>query len=318
MPGGVFHLTARTLKRERVFTPGVRTEILASLARSLPISGARLLAVAIMANHVHLVVQQGEDRLARLMQSWLRRVVHIVHRRHGTQGPVFWRPYSCAPCLDPEHARNAIVYTHLNPVRAGICTDPAWYPWSSHHLFLDGGMGALQTAERTVGWLRQILDPSHAVPLFASGPDRSLDQLRRDYADHIAWRLALDRWQEGDGPPPPFPGSSSALPEAWGELRWSRGLTPLFHVPATPGVGAGGGAPRPDLADIARVTLAIESGDLSLDLIRGRRGGKEVSRLRHRIVERAHHAGYRNVEIARFLDLSESAVSKVLCSNSSG
>jgi REP element-mobilizing transposase RayT len=313
LPGGIFHLTARTLKREKLFTPALRTAALELLARCVPTAGARLLAVAIMPNHLHVVVQQGERPLSALMQPLLRRLAHMVHRSRGVDGPVFWRPYASRACFDPDHVRNAIVYTHLNPVRANLCREPAEYDWTSHRLYEQGVVGPPCEAHR----LRDVLDPQQALPLFASGSDRRPRRLRADYQQFVVWRLAADRSPtpgESRAPemslvtpvvPPPLAG----LPLKWGVL------SPLFQSTATGGWATRPGVPRyrPDLSDLARSVLSAHANGLTLERVRGRRGGIPYSRARHRMIRTMHAAGYRNVEIARFLRLSESAISKVIC-----
>ena len=52
-----------------------------------------------------------------------------------------------------------------------------------------------------------------------------------------------------------------------------------------------------------------EAPELPLREIRGRGGGPTHTRLRHLIIRRLHAAGFRNTDIARYLDVSDSAVS---------
>lgn len=245
------------------------------------------------------------------MQPLLRRMALRLQDAHDVEGPVFWRPYASQACMDPSHARNAIVYTHLNPVRAGLCDDPADYPWSSHTLYADRGPGA---PPPELAPLRALLDPSLALPLFATTAAGSQTQLRADYRLFARWRLETVGSQDGEsnGAGSSASWSGSGLRR---EDRWSTSLSPLFHSPVRPGPH-GRAVMTPDLATLARATLAAETRTVTLDEIRGRSGGRERSRLRHCVIRRLHAAGYRNVDIAHFLDLSESAVSYVVCRRS--
>ena len=278
----------------------------------LPRSQVRLLAVAIMSNHLHLVVQQGRRKIEKLMQPLLLRLALRVHRTHGLQGPVFWRPYLCEPCHDPRHARNAIVYVHLNAVRAGICREPERYPWTSHGLYGPVGTAPVDGIGET---LATVLDPAVALPLFAAGPDRSMRELRGDYRDFVDWRIDRDRRAEvelgPDGAPvEPLQQSPSPV-STWGDRAWGPLLTPLFHAPAAGSRPIEGDLIRayaPDMDAIARSTLATEVPGLSVEGVRGRGGGPELTRLRNLIIRRAHAAGYRNTQIADYLGLSESAI----------
>jgi putative transposase len=308
LPGAIFHLTARTIRYQRWFTPRLRTVALRAVAGSLPRSGTRLMAVAIMPNHLHLVVQQGEKPLSRLMQPLLRRLALALQQAHGIEGPVFWRHYASRPCLDPSYARNAIIYTHLNPVRAGLCEDPSEYLWTSHGIYA-GGADDRPPVELAV--LKPHLDPSIGLLLFGGGAHRSFDHLRNAYFEFLNWRLRLDAVQADNALDLDAEQSSWGSRAGWGGSGWGASLSPLFHAPAgwaASRTDEGPRSPAPDMTTIARSILAVERPGLPLHAIRGRGGGRESSRLRHKIIRRLHAAGYRNIQIARFLDLSESAV----------
>lgn len=311
-PGGIFHLTARTIRGERLFTPALRSAAIEMLPVVVPRSRVRLLAVAIMPTHLHLVVQQGPLRVDKLMQPYLCRLALRLQRAHDLEGPMFWRSYTCTPCHNPRHARNAIVYVHLNAVRAGICAEPDRFPWTSHGLYVPGESSRMIAA---VQELATVLDPGVALPLFAGGPDRSMPQLRGDYLGFVDWRVARDRAgavEIGPDGKPVDPMQQSPSPvSAWGDRAWDDLLTPLFHAPARGAQLVGGDVGplyAPDLATIAKNTVAAEAPGLTLEAIRGRGGGPEYVRLRNLIIGRLHAAGYRNTQIAEFLGLSESAI----------
>lgn len=310
LPGAVFHLTARTLRRERLFTSEVRTGALADLAKVTPRSRSRILAVAIMSNHLHLVVQQGELPLSALMQPLLKRLARRTQRAHDREGPIFWRHYSAVACHDPWHARNGILYTHLNPVRAGLADEPSAYPWTSHRLYaLPPGSRGDDATRR----LESVVDPSVGLPLFAATRDLSADGLRADYRAVVEWQLAMDQ----AGADPGTAANDSDVPDrpaaAWQGRSWSDALSPLFHTPARmardhPGLIS----PAPDMTTIARNVLAFAAPEVPLDLIRRPGAGRRRSLLRHAIIRRLHGAGYRNIQIARFLGVSESTVSNAI------
>lgn len=246
------------------------------------------------------------------MQPILRRLALLVQRTHGFEGPVFWRHYASQTCADPSHARNAIVYTHLNPVRAGLCSRPSGYPWTSHTLYAERASN-LPSELEPIGL---VLDTAYVLPLFATGADRCASKLRDDYRAFVDWRLGID---PATGSDDPEHGRSAPVPEfarSWADGRWASSLSPLFHSPI---VGNGGRiadppyCSGPDMATIAQNTLTFEGPALSLDQIRGRLGGREASRMRHAIIRRLHAAGFQNVKIAEFLQISASAVSYALC-----
>ncbi len=312
LPGCLFHLTARTVRRERWFTPDLRSAIVDELIKVVEPSRMTLIAVAVMSNHLHIVAQQGDRPLAALMQPLLLRVARRVHEAHGMDGPVFWRHYASRACLDPRYARNAVAYVHLNPVRAGMCDEPGDYPWTSHALYAE----APGTRDRgPLCRLSSVLDPALALPLFASAPGRSTGQLRDDYRTFIARRRSVNEVEVGDDVGSNDAAGPSRPPMLGSARNWGSSLSPLFHEPARPPsrIHTDGLRPAaPDLGTIARLVLAAEAPGLSLATLRASKGGPDRVRVRHVIIRRLSAAGYRNVQIARFLRLSDSAVSYVL------
>ena len=86
------------------------------------------------------------------------------------------------------------------------------------------------------------------------------------------------------------------------------------EVESLPGAGARpdpADQPRADLRDIVRAVLAECEPGTTLDQLREMRYDRAFALLRRKIVCRATLAGYRRGEIARFLGLSNSLISKI-------
>lgn len=309
LPGGTFHLTARLHRREALFTPELRTRLVTVLREQVAYADVELFGFVVMPNHFHLVLRQGKAPLSHFMQPFLRRAALLVQRVHEQDGYVFERRYRDRPCADPDHLRNSIVYTHLNPVRAGLCADPGAYAWSSYGAWV-GRAHAPDGGPHPVSLER-------ALPLFASGPARSLAELRRDYRVFQQWRETCDRVQarsEADDevyPLPPMPHV------AHGDANWTSYLVPSTEAicessSTVPWAAATPNAGRPDLNAIARAVLGNSRPAMDADLVRSRWGGPAYVRTRHRIIRQAAAIGYRSAQIAAYLRISRSAVSAVL------
>ncbi len=298
LPGAVFHVTARTQGHMPWFTPDVRGAMVARLTSSLASSDGRLLAYAVMPNHLHLVLQQGDWPLGRVLQPALRKIALLVQSRHGVEGHVFERRFRASPCLDPDYARNAIVYTNLNPVRAGLTPDAVEYPWTSHQRYADA-TPASSTAVDCLAGLR----------LFAASIRAGPPALRRSYLRYVAWRLECDAIRGATGasdhhrPLPPLP----PLVHAAG--RWSEAYAPLFCSPAPDPVRP---APRPDLRDIARRVLASAPETVDLARVRSRSKATNVVRIRRAMIIRMDAAGHSRGAIAHYARVSVQCVSHVL------
>jgi putative transposase len=84
-----------------------------------------------MSNHVHLVmVPHRAEALAAALKHTHGRYAAYWNAKHGSSGHVWQgRYYSCP--LDRRHLWEALRYTELNPVRAGLVAEAEGWPWSS-------------------------------------------------------------------------------------------------------------------------------------------------------------------------------------------
>src|SRR6185295_15069748 len=103
--------------------------LLASASRRYAVP---LHALALMANHVHLVATPPD---APTLASFVRAVAqpYALRRnaaRRGT-GKVFEQRYVALPICDAAYLAATLAYVDLNPVRAGLAEDAAAYRWST-------------------------------------------------------------------------------------------------------------------------------------------------------------------------------------------
>jgi len=91
-----------------------------------------LRAYCLMRNHFHLVVITATANFSDGMQRLLSAYVRYFNYRHARGGHLYKRPFKSEPIKDERQLATAVAYAGANPVRAGICTDPSEYRWSSH------------------------------------------------------------------------------------------------------------------------------------------------------------------------------------------
>ena len=296
LPGAFFHLTSRTQGHVRYFDDELCGRMVGFLADAARGCDARVFAYTIMRDHLHLVVQQGTHPLWRLMQPMMRRVALLVQRRYGIVGHVMEREYRAKICATSEHLRNAILYTHVNPVRANICSSATSYSWTSHGHYVADNAASFPAPDLV----------AEGLTLFATCEDRSLEQLRKDYLAFLEWRLARDEWDaamEGGFPTLAEPRRPST---AGGDAMWSHMVTQdVTSTAATPQRS------RPDLRDFVKHQLGNLLPGAGIDLLRYGSCSRIIVRARRGVIQGAILAGYTGKEIANFLLISESLVSKV-------
>ena len=134
LPAAPMHVIQRGNNRQATFFSDddyrFYLQCLADAARRY---ACRIHAYVLMTNHVHLLAgAQAPYAISRMMQHVGRRFVQYVnttYRRSGT----LWEGRFKASLVDSEtYFLRCCRYIDCNPVRAGMVTDPAHYPWSSH------------------------------------------------------------------------------------------------------------------------------------------------------------------------------------------
>jgi putative transposase len=159
-----------------------------------------------MPNHVHLLIRPQDTPISRIMQSLLVTHTQRHHRCHKTGGHVWQGRFKSPVIQDDAHLLTVLRYIEANPLRAGMVTTAADYPWSS---FRAHGQGEPDP----------LLDPLPEYDALAATPatrrrrwsaflhrtpsDAELAALRRSsqtglpygdpaWVDHLSQQLGLD------------------------------------------------------------------------------------------------------------------------------
>ena len=80
--------------------------------------------------------------LSEFMKTLLQRFTQWFNRAHERTGRLWEQRFKSVLVEDGVAARTMAAYIDLNPVRAGICEDPAEYRWSSYGEAVAGGKKA--------------------------------------------------------------------------------------------------------------------------------------------------------------------------------
>jgi putative transposase len=138
VPGVVSHLTQRAAGREPAFVEDEDYLTMMGLTKKVAEKySLRLYAFCLMPNHVHLLLSPTEANLWDAMRDLFAQYARGFNRKYERKGHLFGGPYRQAVCLDESYLLAASLYIHLNPVNAGIVSDPVQYRWSSCKLYVD-------------------------------------------------------------------------------------------------------------------------------------------------------------------------------------
>jgi putative transposase len=86
-----------------------------------------------MTNHVHLLASpHATDAVSNMMQAIGRRYVRYFNREYRRSGTLWEGRFKSSLVQSETYLLQCQRYIELNPVRAGMVTDPAEYTWSSY------------------------------------------------------------------------------------------------------------------------------------------------------------------------------------------
>ena len=98
-------------------------------------TGCAIHAYVLMTNHVHLLVTPKQAESAgQLMKRLGQRYVQYVNRTYRRSGTLWEGRFRSCLTQDDEYLLRCYRYIELNPVRAGMVSHPAEYPWSSYQV----------------------------------------------------------------------------------------------------------------------------------------------------------------------------------------
>jgi len=89
-------------------------------------------AYCLMTNHYHLALRTPEANIGAGMHRLNGLYAQAFNRRHGFKGHLFEERYWSGLIATDEHVLSLMRYVVLNPVRAGICSLPHDWAWSSY------------------------------------------------------------------------------------------------------------------------------------------------------------------------------------------
>jgi REP element-mobilizing transposase RayT len=110
-----------------------RCRFLGILAHVKGLTGCRIYAYCLMDNHVHLLLREGHEPLALVMKRLTVRYARWFNETYGRVGHLFQGRFRSYPVEDDPYLVTVLRYIWQNPVRAGLCSSAAAYPWSSRH-----------------------------------------------------------------------------------------------------------------------------------------------------------------------------------------
>ena len=131
--GGFYHVTTRGNRKQRIYLDeNDALEFEALLTRIVRSLTWRVHSYCWMPTHYHLLLETCEPNLSAGMQRLNGVYAKSFNYAHGFEGHLFERRFRSIVVENEPQLWETARYVALNPVRAGLCGDPADWPWSSY------------------------------------------------------------------------------------------------------------------------------------------------------------------------------------------
>jgi putative transposase len=152
------------------------------LRHSAATARCRIHAYVLMSNHVHiLATPESQSAPGNMMKALGERYVQYVNRHYKRSGTLWDGRFKSCLVQDETYLLICHRYIELNPVRAGMVTNPALYPWSSHRCNAYGNADALITPHpifTSLGSEKFSRELAYRGLFIETLPDQKIAQLR--------------------------------------------------------------------------------------------------------------------------------------------
>jgi putative transposase len=165
--GGLYHLGARGVRRERIYRTRGDYELFGCIfGRVVERFDWRCHSYCLMPNHYHLLVETKAPNLSAGMQRLNSIYAQWFNHLYGSTGHVFEKRFYSRLVESSYDLLELVRYITLNPVRSGLCEDASGWRWSSYGALAGD---APRVSFLTTDWL---------LSQFASDPRRAREAFR--------------------------------------------------------------------------------------------------------------------------------------------
>jgi putative transposase len=200
MPGMPLHVVQRGINRDRCFFSeadyGTYLRFLGSSATRF---GCAVHAYCLMSNHVHLLVTpHTPDACGALMKHLGQCYVQSVNKRLGRTGTLWEGRFRSSLVQSDAYVLACYRYIELNPVRAGMVSSAADYPWSSFAVNAEGDESWLlqsHPAYESLGQSRERRATAYKDLCADALPAADVEQIRK--ATRVGCVIGTPRRQRG-------------------------------------------------------------------------------------------------------------------------
>ena len=148
-PASTYHVMLRGNDGQPIFfSEGDKVKLCLFIQQGVERFDHTIEAFCFMSNHIHLALRVFDTSISRIVHHLAFRFAQFVNRKYKRIGHLFQGRFKSILVDDATYLKELIRYIHLNPVRAGMVTDPRDYLWSSHNAYIGLGEFVWLSKER--------------------------------------------------------------------------------------------------------------------------------------------------------------------------
>ena len=127
---GLYHVMLRGVNRKEIFLDDAdHRKFISVILRAKIQAGAELYAYCLMGNHVHLLLKEGKEPLGATIKRVGVSYANYFNWKYQCVGHLFQGRFRSEPVEDDAYFISVLRYICQNPVKAGLCREPADYAW---------------------------------------------------------------------------------------------------------------------------------------------------------------------------------------------
>ena len=128
---GAFHVVTRGVAETRIYGDDRdRRLFLGLLGGAVHAFGLQCEVFCLMNTHYHAVFLGARDNVSTALHRLNGRYASAFNQRYRRRGHLFADRFSAWLIENEEHLAATVRYVLANPVRAGLCAEPAMWRWS--------------------------------------------------------------------------------------------------------------------------------------------------------------------------------------------
>lgn len=166
----VYHIMLRGNEKHAIFLDDEdRIRFLDTLKIKKEENKFELYAYCLMDNHVHLLLNEKDSPIARIMKCINVSYAIYFNKKYNRVGHLFQDRFRSEAIDQDSYLLSAARYIHNNPVKAGIIESPEKYKWSSYISYCNG---------RNIS---DLVDTHFLLEMYSKNPDRVVKEFCKVY-----------------------------------------------------------------------------------------------------------------------------------------